>query len=90
MDLGQFTQAEAMGTIPQQSLMIEVEPWPADMLAFELGPSHTGRSALLDALYYKVALELGDGAHDDDNSTAQRTAGIDVFPEADELDVQMI
>ncbi len=86
MDLGQFTQAEAMGTIPQQSLMIEVEPWPADMLAFELGPSHTGP----DALYYKVALELGDGAHDDDNSTAQRTAGIDVFPEADELDVQVV
>jgi hypothetical protein len=86
MDLGQLTQAEAMGSIPEQGLMIEVESWPPDMLAFELGSPHAGP----DALYYKVAFELGNGADDDDDGAAQRTAGVDVFPEADKLDVQMV
>jgi hypothetical protein len=86
MDLGQFTQAEAMGTIPQQSFMIDVEPWPADMLTFKLGSPH----ASPDALHYQVAFQFSDGADDDDDGAAQWTAGVDVFPEADELDAEVI
>ncbi len=86
MDLGQLTQTEAMGSIPEQGLTIEVEPGATDVLAFELGSPHTSP----DALNNKVAFQLGYGADDDYNSTAQWTAGVDVFPEADELDVEMI
>ena len=34
----------------------------------------------------RLAFELGDGADDDDDGPAQRAAGVDIFPEADELD----
>ena len=36
----------------------------------------------------KVALEFGDRADDDDDGPAQRSAGVDIFPERDELDLE--
>ena len=38
----------------------------------------------------KFAFQLGDRADDDDDGPPQRPAGIDVFAEADELDVQVV
>ena len=34
----------------------------------------------------RIAFEFGDRADDDDDGPAQRAAGVDLFPEADELD----
>jgi len=38
----------------------------------------------------QATLQLSDGADDDDNRPAQRTAGVDLFAEGDELDVQPV
>ena len=54
----------------------------ADVLAFETGAPHAGAHPFDD----QVALQLSDGADDDYDGPAQRTAGVDLFPERDELD----
>ena len=46
MQLGQLAQTETLGTVPKQGLAIDVEPWPANVLAFELSPSHAGTDTL--------------------------------------------
>ena len=86
MHLGQFAQTEAMGTIAEQGLPIYVEPWPADMLSLQPGSPHAGPHAFDD----QAAFQLGDGADDDDHGAAQRPAGVEVLPEAEELNVQMV
>jgi hypothetical protein len=50
------------------------------------GAPHAGAYPLDD----QVAFQLGDSADDDDDGPAQRSAGVDVLPEADELDLQPV
>jgi len=35
-------------TILDESLVIDTEPWPADMLTFQTGPPHAGTDALIE------------------------------------------
>ena len=56
------------------------------MLALELGAPHTGAHPLDD----QVALQLSDGADDDHHRPPQRSSGVDIFPEADQLNLYMI
>src|ERR1035437_4770183 len=65
--------------------MIEIKRLPSDVPAFELGPPHAGAHPFDD----QAALQLGDGADDDDYRPAQRAGGVDLFAEADELSVQV-
>lgn len=58
----------------------------ADVAAFQLGPAHAAPHPFHD----QVALQLGDGADDDHHGAAQRAARVDVLPEADELDVEVV
>ena len=86
MHLGQFAQTEAMGTIAEQGLAIYVESGTANVQAFHFCSPHAGPHAFDN----KVAFEFGDGADDDDHGTAQRPAGVEILPEAEELNVQMV
>jgi hypothetical protein len=52
------------------------------MAAFKAGAPHAGAHPLDD----QVALELGDGADDDDQGAPQWAAGVDLLAETDELD----
>src|ERR1035441_4986683 len=54
----------------------------ADVPAFEASAPHAGAHPFDD----EVALKLSDGADDDHDGSAQRTAGVDLLPERDELD----
>jgi hypothetical protein len=56
------------------------------MLSFELGAPHAGAHPLDD----QIPFQLGDGADDHHHRPPQRSAGVDIFPEADELDLEMI
>ncbi len=78
----EFAQAHAGGAVTENAGAIDLDRLAADVPAFEAGPAHAGAHAL----YYKVALELGDGADDDHHGPAERPAGVDVLAEADELD----
>ncbi len=53
------------------------------MPAFELGAPHSGAHPLDD----EIPLQFGDGADDDDHGAAERTACVEIFPEANLLDV---
>jgi hypothetical protein len=73
-------------SIPQNGSAIDIE-WPAtDMSSFEPGPAHTCPDPLDD----EIPFQLRNSPDDDDDSPAERAAGIKVFAEADELDTEMI
>ena len=62
--------------------MVELQRMVADVPAFEASSPHAGAHSLDD----EVALKLSDGADDDHDGSAQRTAGVDLLAETDELD----
>ena len=66
--------------------MVEIERFPSDVPAFEFGPPHTCPHPLDD----EAALEFSDCTDDDHNGPAEWAAGVDLFAEADELDIQTI
>ena len=82
MGLGHLGQAHAGSAIANDAGTVDLERPAADVAAFEPGPAHAGPDPLDD----QVAFELGDGADDDHHGAAQRSAGVDVLAEADELD----
>jgi hypothetical protein len=63
---------------------IQDQRFAADVPAFELGPPHAGAHTFDD----QAAFELGDGADDHHDGSSQRSAGVDLFAEADELDIE--
>jgi len=65
---------------------IEIKRFPSDVAAFEFGSPHSGPDSLDD----EVALQFSDGADDHDDGAAQRAAGVDLFPERDELNIQPV
>jgi len=83
---GDLAEAPAVLAIPNDSRAIQIERWTADVLAFEPGASHAGADSLND----QAALELCDRADDDDDGPTQRTTGVDLLAEADELDVEPV
>jgi hypothetical protein len=80
--------AETLSALPtsQDGRAIENKGLASDVPALELRPPHASPDPLDD----QVALQFGDGPDDDDNSSAQRTSGIDLLTEADELDIQPV
>ena len=86
MTAGDLAKALASAAIVADGGVIKFQRLPSDVPAFKLGPAHAGPNPLDD----EIALEFGDGTDDHDDRPAQRAAGVDLFPEADELDVQPV
>src|ERR1035437_4344278 len=84
MGLRQLTQALTVLPVAEDGGPIKNQSFSSDVPAFELGPPHAGAHPLDD----KTALQFRDRADDDHDGPAQRTAGVDLLAEADELDVQ--
>ena len=84
--LRKLAQTLSLLAISKDSRPIQDKSFPSDMPAFESGPSHSGSDPLDD----QAAFQLRDGSDDDDNGSAQGTTGIDLFSEADELDVEPV
>jgi hypothetical protein len=70
----------------QIGIMVDDQGFAPDMPAFQLGAAHAGPNPLDD----QVALQFSDHTNNDDHGAAQWAAGVELFPEADELDVEMI
>jgi len=83
---GDLAKTLALTAIVLDSGMVEFEPIAADMATLEAGTPHAGPHPLDD----QTAFQFSDGADDDDDGTAQRAAGVDLLPEADEFDVQPV
>jgi len=86
MAFGDLAQALPLTALAVDSLAIDGDGLPADVPAFEPGPPHAGAHPLDD----QVAFKLRDRTDDDDDGPAQRAGRVDIFPEADELDVQVV
>src|SRR5271163_2678317 len=84
--LGQLTQTLALLAIPPDSSTIEFEGLAPDVAALELCSAHAGAHPLDD----QVALEFRDRTDDDHDRPAQGAAGVDLFAEAEELDVEPV
>jgi hypothetical protein len=83
---GDLTQALPLATLAVDGFPVNLEGLPADMAAFEPGPPHAGADPLDD----QRSLQLSDRADDDYDGPAQRAGRVDLFTEADELDVQPV
>ena len=81
--MGDLTDALAMDALPQHRVMVDIERSAADVPAFKPSASHPSP----DSLDNQRSFQLGDGRDDYDNGAAQRTAGVEVLPEANVLDV---
>src|ERR1039458_4579231 len=84
--LRQLTQALTVLPVAEDGGSIQDQGLPPDMPAFELGPPHAGAHPFDD----QAALQFSDRTDDDHNRPAQRPAGVDLLPEADELDVEPV
>ena len=82
MGFGDLAQALAILAVSLDGGMVELQRITADVLAFEASAPHAGAHPFDD----EVALKLSDGADDDHDGPAQRTAGVELFAETDELD----
>ena len=76
----------ATGAVAQDRIAIDVQRFTPDLPTFEFGPAHTGP----DPFHDQVTFQLGDGADDDDHGPPQRAAGVDVLPEGNILDAQVV
>ena len=86
MALCQLAETLAQLALPQDGVSIECKRLVSDVPAFELRPLRASPRSLDD----QVALEFSDGPDDDDDGSPQRPASVDLFVEADELDVQPV
>ena len=86
MALGDLTETLPLAAIAEDSSAIQVQWITADVLAFKPGAPHAGAHSLDN----QVAFELCDGADDDHDGPAQRAGSVDVFPEADELNLETV
>ena len=86
MCLGDLTQALALLPVTLDSLPIQFQRTASDGTAFELSSPHTGTDSLDD----QAAFEFSDCSDDNYDSPTQRSAGVDLFSEADELYVQSV
>jgi len=84
--LRQLAQALTVLPVPQDGGPIENQRFSSDVPSFKLCPPHSGAHSLDD----EAALQLGDGANDHHDRSSQWTAGVDLLPEADELDVEPV
>ena len=84
--LRQLAETLSPLSVPQDGIAVESEWLPSDMPAFEPGAAHPGADSLDD----QVALKFGDGPDDDNDSSSERSSGVDLLAEADELDVEPV
>jgi hypothetical protein len=84
MPPGELPQALATLAVILDSRVVHHHGTAADLPAFEAGPPHSAAHPFDD----ESSLELGDGADNHADGPAQRSAGVDIFPERDELDLE--
>ena len=86
MAFGDLSDALALAAVALDGGVVQYQRIAADVLALKPGAPHAGAHPLDD----QIAFQFGNGADDDHDGPAQRAAGIDIFPEADVLDLKTI
>ena len=84
--LGDLAQALPVLVIEPDSVAIQFQRSASDVATFEAGAPHAGFHSFDD----QVSFQLRNRADDDHDGAAQRTAGVDLLAEADELDVEPV
>ena len=84
--LGELAETLTLMVIAQNAAAIEVKRLAANVTAFQLGAAHAGAHPLDN----QVTFQFRNGADNHYHRPTQRAAGIDLLPETDELDVEMI
>jgi hypothetical protein len=86
MSPGDLTEALSTPTVSEDCFAVENERRASDVLTFQTGAPHAGTHSLDD----QTAFQFSDATDDDHDGAAQRSAGVDLLPEGDELDVQPV
>jgi len=83
---GDLTKTHTALSILADRFAIEIESRPSDVPAFKTSAPHAGADSLDD----QIAFKFRDRSDDHNDGAAQRAARIDLFAEADELDVEPV
>ncbi len=83
MCLCDLSEALSAIAVPQDSGTVECKRLSPDVTAFRLGSPHASTNPLDD----QAALQFSDRSDDNNDSSPQRSASVDLLAEADELDV---
>ena len=84
--LGNLGQAHSAVAIPHDGDSIDVQGAASDLAAFKFGATHAGPDPFDD----QIPFEFGNSSDDDHDGAAERPAGVDVLPETDELNVEVV
>jgi hypothetical protein len=84
--LGDLTETLSSTAVLENGNPVDVEWPPADMSAFQPSAAHACPYPLDD----EIPFQFGDSSDDDNDGPPERAAGIEVLPEADELDVEVV
>ncbi len=82
---GKLAEALPMLTIRQDRSTVQFQRLASDMPSFEASAAHAGAHPFDD----QAAFQLGNCSDDDHDGSAERSAGVDLFAERDELDVEV-
>jgi hypothetical protein len=82
-DVGQAIAAVA---VPEDCNPVDLEWTSADVPALQPGATHSCPYPFDD----EIALQFGDRSDDDDDGPSERAAGIEILPEANELDAEVV
>jgi hypothetical protein len=86
MGFSDLEKAPALLAVSADPLAVEIQRTTSDGSAFELDSPHAGTNPFYD----QAALQFSNRTDDDDDGSSQRSTGVDLFAEADELDVQSV
>ena len=81
-----LTKRVSVSAVAKDGGPVEFECGAPDVATFEPGSAHAGTDPFDD----QAALQFGHDADDDDDGAAERTAGVDLLAEADELDAEPV
>lgn len=80
-----FGQAHPRATVFDNGSPVDVERCSADSPAFQFRSTHSSSNSLDD----QTLFEFGNGTHNHDDRSTKRTGRVDIFPQTDELDVEV-
>src|SRR4051794_29639147 len=86
MSFGDLAKTPAQLPVSMDLFAVEFQRTTSDGSAFELSSPHAGTDSFDD----QAAFQFSDRSDDNHDGTPQRSSGVNLFSEADELDVQPI
>ena len=86
MSLRDLVQAETALAVTQYRITVNAQGRTPNLTTLQTCPPHT----CLDSLHDGLLFNLSNRPNNDDHRSAKRASGVNVLPQAEELDAKMV